>query len=216
MHSVFRMEKKFSVSAFAGCTGLTEINIPDSMTDVPRSIFKDAPLTTVYIGKGVKTLSPDTFNKGTADFASGLYFKEKVLENLVVDSENPYFSAIGTMLLSQDGKVLIAELGDPEVAEIPEGVEEIGPQAFEKIGSFAEVRFPSTLKKIGEKAFAGTALTHVEFPLSAEHRHAGLQLLPQPQRRGILRRSADHCAAGFRRLSYWRCLYSRFCYHSGR
>ena len=56
----------------------------------------------------------------------------------------------------------------PVWAEIPEGVEEIGPQAFEKIGSFTEVRFPSTLKKIGEKAFAGTALAHAEFPLSLQ------------------------------------------------
>lgn len=159
---------KFTATAFAGCTALSEVNIPDSMTDVPRGLFKDSPLTTVYIGKGVKTLSPDAFYKGTADFATGMYLKEKSLENLIMDGENPYFSAVGTMLLSKDGTFLAAELGDPAVAEIPEGVEVIGPMAFEKIGSFTRVCFPSTLKKIGEKAFAGTAVTKVEFPDSLE------------------------------------------------
>ena len=31
---------KFTATAFAGCTSLMEINIPDSMTDVPRGLFK--------------------------------------------------------------------------------------------------------------------------------------------------------------------------------
>ena len=160
---------KFTATTFAGCTSLAEVNIPDSMTDVPRGLFKDSPLHTIHIGKGVKSLSPDAFYKGTADFATGLYFKEKSLENLIIDDENEHFSNIGTMLLSKDGKLLMAELGDPAVAEIPEGVEEISAQAFEKICSFSQVRFPSTLKRIGEKAFAGTALTQVEFPDSLEH-----------------------------------------------
>ncbi len=159
---------KFTASAFAGCTALGEVNIPDAMTEVPRGLFKDSPLTTVHIGRGVKKLSPDAFYKGEADFASGLFLKKKVLENLLVDPENEEFSADGTMLLSKDGKILVAELGDPVKAVIPEGVEEIGPGAFEKLGSLCEVEFPATLRKIGEKAFAGSALSHVEFPPSVE------------------------------------------------
>ena len=159
---------KFTATTFAGCTSLEEINIPDNMTDVPRGLFKDSPLHTVHIGKGVKSLSPDAFYKGTMDFSTGLYLKEKSLENLIIDDENEHFSNIGTMLLSKDGKLLLAELGDPAVAEIPEGVEEICPQAFAKISSFSRVHFPSTLKRIGEKAFEGTALTQAEFPDSLE------------------------------------------------
>ena len=159
---------KFTASAFAGCVNLEEVNIPDAMTEVPRGLFKDSPLTTVHIGKGVTKLSADAFYKGEADFASGLFLKKKVLENLTVDPDNEAFSAEGTMLLSKDGKILVAELGDPVKAVIPEGVEEIGAAAFEKLGSLCEVEFPATLKKIGEKAFAGTALCRVEFPVGLE------------------------------------------------
>jgi len=159
---------KFTASAFAGCTSLSEINIPDSMTDVPRGLFKDSPLTTVYIGKGAESISPDAFYKGEADFATGLYTRKKVLENLIVDAENTSYRAVGTALLSRDGKLLVAELGDPVSAVIPHGVEEIGTMAYEKLSNLYEVSFPATLKRIGDKAFAGTALTHVEFPSSLE------------------------------------------------
>ena len=155
-------------SAFSGCTSLTEINIPDNMTDVTKGLFRDSPLTTIYIGKQVQRISPDAFYKGEADFASGLYFKKKVLERLIIDTGNETFSADGSTLFSRDGRILIAELGDPVKAVIPEGVEEIGPQAFEKIGVLSEVVFPSSLKKIGEKAFLGTNLKTLELPRTIE------------------------------------------------
>lgn len=153
---------------FAGCTSLAEVNIPDGMAEIQRGLFKDAPLTTLYVGKGTKKISPDAFYKGVADFATGMYFKTKSLENLIIDAGNETFCAEGTTLLSRDGKVLIAELGDPVCAVIPEGVEEISASAYEKLSSLSEIVFPSTLKKIGEKAFAGTNLTSVELPKSLE------------------------------------------------
>ncbi len=160
--------KSLTGTAFAGCTNLTEINIPDSMEEVQRGLFKDSPLTTLYVGKGTKKISSDAFYKGEADFATGMYFKKKSIENIIIDSSNPYLTVNGTALLSADQKTLIAELGDPVKAVIPEGVEEISPQAYDRLGSLCEIEFPSTLKKIGEKAFAGTNLKSVELPRSLE------------------------------------------------
>lgn len=157
-----------TATVFSGCNNLTEVNIPDSMPEVQRGLFKDAPLTTLYIGRGVSKISPDAFYKGDADYATGMYFKKKSLESLIVDSGNATFSAEGTTLLSKDGKTLIAELGDPVKAIIPEGVEEISPMAYDRLSALTEVVFPSTLKKIGEKAFSGTNLKAVEFPAALE------------------------------------------------
>ena len=151
-------------TVFSGCVNLFEANIPDNMEEVQRGLFKDSPLTTLYIGKRTKKISPDAFYKGEPDFATGIYLKKKSLENLIIDVSNPYFSASGTTLLSADGKVLLAELGDPVKAVIPEGVEEINTQAYDRLTSLSEVVLPSTLKKIGEKAFAGTNLKSVELP----------------------------------------------------
>ena len=157
-----------TASAFAGCINLSEANIPDRMIEVQRGVFKDSPLTTLYIGKGTSKFSPDALYKGEADMATGIYFKKKALENLIIDRDNESFKAEGSTLLSCDGKVLYAELGDPVQAVIPEGVEEIWAQAYEKLGSLCEVIFPATLRKIGEKAFAGTNIKTVELPGSVE------------------------------------------------
>lgn len=155
-------------TVFSGCSALQEVNIPDSMEEVQRGLFKDAPLTTIYLGKGVKKLSPDAFYKGEADFATGMYIKKKVMEHVIVDDDNDCLCASGTMLLSKDGKVLVAELGDPLCAVIPEGVEEISDRAFERLSMLSEVVLPSSLKRIGEKAFAETRLKKVEFPKGLE------------------------------------------------
>lgn len=159
---------KLTGTAFAGCKSLTEINIPDCTEEVPRGLFKDSPLVTLYIGKGVRKIAPDAFNKGEMDFATGVYLKQKTLEKLIVDARNEAFSAEGTLLLSKDGTRLLAELGDPVHAVIPEGVVEIEAQAYEKLSSLKNVTFPSTLKKIGDKAFAGTLLTALDIPGQVE------------------------------------------------
>ena len=159
---------KLTGTVFAGCISLEEVNIPDNMTEVQKGLFKDSPLTTIYIGKGVTRISPDAFYKGEADFATGMYLKKQALENIVIDTGNEAFSSEGTTLLSRDGTILIAELGDPVKAVIPEGVEEISALAYDRLSALCEVELPSTLRKIGEKAFAGTNLKEIEFPAALE------------------------------------------------
>ena len=159
---------RFTSGAFAGCTSLGEINIPDCMEEVPRGLFKESPLTVLYVGRGVKSISPDAFYKGDMDPMTGVCFKKKSLQDLIIDTGNDAYTADGTTLLSKDGKTLIAELGDPVTALIPEGVEEIGPQAYEKLNALCEVVLPASLRRIGEKAFAGTNLKRLELPENVE------------------------------------------------
>ena len=157
-----------TATIFSGCTSLREVNIPNAMTEIQRGLFKDAPLKALHIGRSVQRVSPDAFNKGQPDFATGLCFKSQPLESITVDADNPNFTVEGTMLLSRDGKHLYAELGDPVCAEIPEGVEDISDCAFDRIGALKEVRLPASLKVIGAKAFAGTNLQRVELPNAVE------------------------------------------------
>ena len=159
---------KITSAAFSGCIGLREVNIPDSLAEVPRGLFKDCQLNAIHIGKGVKKLGADAFCKGIMDPSTGLLHRDIPLEQLTVDADNESYCAIGTALLSKDGKSLIAEFGSPTHAEIPLGVEEVCDGVYEKMGSLCEVTFPSTLKRIGNKVFAGTALREVDLPDSLE------------------------------------------------
>ena len=54
-----------------------------------------------------------------------------------------------------------------ESIEIPEGIEEICPDAF-YLSKVRHVKFPSTLKKIGDDAFHASDVEKVNFPSSLE------------------------------------------------
>lgn len=74
-----------------------------------------------------------------------------------------------------------------ERVTLPEGLKEIGEQAFDDCNKLTEVNLPSTLKKIGNRAFCGcTALTsillpeHLESIGSGAFRRTGLTTLKFP------------------------------------
>ena len=49
---------------------------------------------------------------------------------------------------------------------IPEGVENIGFEAFKLCANVAEIKLPSTLKRIGNLAFYGSGITSIQIPSS--------------------------------------------------
>ncbi len=157
---------RFTSTTFGECRNLKEINIPDAMTEIKRGQFRDNPIERLYIGKGLEALAGDAFYKGEVDPVTGAQIRGKAIREVTVAPENAFLSAIGTAVLSADGKTLFAELGDPRSVEVPEGVERIAPHAFAASRLLESVTLPSTLVEIGEHAFEETALTRVEFPPS--------------------------------------------------
>ena len=88
------------------------------------------------------------------------------LTEYVVAPENPVFTAVDGVLFTKDMKTLVSYPGGKGVTfdkfgrtrdsadyTIPEGVETIGTKAFYKCGHVNITAFPSTLKRIEEKAF---------------------------------------------------------------
>ena len=65
--------------------------------------------------------------------------------------------------------------GQPASIIIPEGVEEIGEEAFWGVASLqGDLKLPSTLRKIGRIAFNGTNISHVSLPEGLEVMERGL------------------------------------------
>lgn len=100
---------------------LRHIVIPDSFIYVDEDCFDHLPnLRSLYIGKGM-------------DYLSHWHFRGCPKPcNYVIDKENPYLTIWNGMIMSKDGKKILAEIKEHTILEIPEGVEEIADVAFWK------------------------------------------------------------------------------------
>lgn len=98
------------------------------------------------------------------------YFKFDAIKKYQTWGEECVFTAPDDTVFSPsslpDGQIIYEVI-------IPEGVEEIEAGAFIHSGTLAKIALPSTLKRIGENAFAGCPLTEVSIPETVEFIGAG-------------------------------------------
>lgn len=154
---------KIITTSFNGCIGLEEINIPDGVTEIKRATFKESPIKKLHIGKSLSAIESKPFYNGEYDPYTGRQKTTRAINAITVDPANPNLRVDGSMILSKDGKILFAVLGNKKNVSIPEGVEVINAFAFEGLVFLSDVALPDSLVEIGEKAFASTALRSVTF-----------------------------------------------------
>ena len=120
-------------NAFNGCSGLTSVTIPDSITSIESSAFSGCSgLRSVTFGNGVTKIGPYAFNG-----CSGL------TSVTIPDCVNK----IGDSAFSGCGGLTSVTIGN--------GVTEIGDYAFEGCGGLTSVTIPDCVNKIGGSAFFG-------------------------------------------------------------
>ena len=153
--------------AFSG-SSLKEVVLPSTLTKIDEYAFYGTRITDLYI--------PDSVTKiGFRAFGKSIYYTNepstltKVSLPAQINSSDKAFQGQwnlkevvfrGNWKTIPDG--MFSKTGLEKLV-IPEGVTEIGSEAF--LGSnLKEVVLPSTLKKIGDYAFSGTKLTSVTLP----------------------------------------------------
>lgn len=146
-----------------------ELYIPSSVEYIGDNIFGDYDGQLCYIS-GELVLPHEMKYLGTA-------FKncKRLTGTILIPdglTELKAFAApnmTGDVIIPQGIKKVKGIGGSPSSVFLPEGVEEIGDEAFWNITSLrGDLKLPSTIKKIGRAAFANTQYSHVLLPEGLE------------------------------------------------
>ena len=132
--------------AFLGCTSLSCIVIPNSVTYIGDDAFSMTALSSVVIPNSVTSIGKGTFWNCT--FLSSI-----VIPNSVTSIEKQAF----------DGCTSLSSI------VIPDSVTDIGESAFSSCTSLSGVVIPNSVKSIGESAFSScTSLSGIVIPNSVK------------------------------------------------
>lgn len=153
---------------FKGCGSLTEIILPESIRVIEAEAFKDcSSLTEINIPKGVTAIGTEAFYgcrgltkitipDSVTSIAEDAFRDCSALTSITVSENNPAYRAIDGNLYTKDGKTLLQyAVGKMQTSfTIPEGVTDIGKEAFKGCSSLTEITIPDGVTVIGENAFS--------------------------------------------------------------
>ena len=158
-------------SAFYGCTSLTHVTIPNSVKHIGYSAFRGCTsLIHVTIPNSVERIGDSAFYGCTS-------LTHVTIPNSVERIGDSAFSRC-TILTHVTIPNSVKHIGESAFSRctslthvtIPNSVKHIGNFAFYKCTSLTHVTIPNSVKRIGESAFYRcTSLTHVTIPNSVKH-----------------------------------------------
>ena len=130
--------------AFSGCSSLTSIEIPSSVTSIGDYVFRDCGLTSIKIPSSVTSIG---------DYA---FYVCSSLTSIEIPSG---VTSIGGSTFSGCSSLTSIE--------IPNSVTSIGDYAFMNCISLTSIEIPSSVTSIGGSTFSGcSSLTSIEIPSS--------------------------------------------------
>lgn len=135
--------KKLAPYAFAYCSTVTKVNLPESLTEIGDFAFSGCKLTEFNVGKNI------------VKFGQGVLRDNTGLAKITLEEGNTALELTNDMLIDKTSKYLLAVPYNKTSLDIPEGVEYIGKYLCYNNKNVTSVSGPSTLETIGQYAFYG-------------------------------------------------------------
>jgi hypothetical protein len=173
---LFKGLKSISGYAFAGCTSLASITLPDGVTFIGKSAFADcSSLTNITLPHRIESIENGAFYGCRSLTSITLPDGLKAIGRKILDKDSLKNGVFGgcislTSITLPDGVITI-EYGmfngctSLTSVTLPEGLTTIGGAAFYGCTSLASITLPIGVKNIGEGAFAScTSLASITLP----------------------------------------------------
>ena len=164
--------------AFMGCTGMTEMTLPNSVTSIGDNAFEGCsglteltlPNSVTSIGdnafEGCSGLTELTLPSSVTNIGNYAFSDCSGLEKITVDRGNKRYDSRGNCnsIIDTETNTLIAGCKN---SVIPNSVRSIGDSAFEGCSGLTELTLPNSVTSIGWSAFGGcSGLTELTLPNS--------------------------------------------------
>lgn len=147
---------QIGANAFAYCAGITEMVIPDGVTEIGTYAFRNCT-----------NLTSVTLPRELAEFDNAIFTGCTSLNNINVSAGNEKYQSKDGVVFDADGTTLVyySSSRKAESYTVPAGVTEIGAKAFYQNTYLKEVILPDGLSVINHTAFRGcTALEKINIP----------------------------------------------------
>lgn len=128
--------ERIGISAFEGCTGLENHDLPSTLKEIGDNAYKNSSITSITL--------PEHLN----ELGIGVFEGSKVSKAVLV-------ADIETL-----GDDLFANCNSLSSVFLPLKLKSIGNRTFSKCQNLTEILFPATLESIGEEAFAESGLNN--------------------------------------------------------
>jgi len=170
--AIYYKDKNYSLmnigdAAFRGCSELTSITIPNSVTNIGDYAFYECSgLTNITIPNSMTSIGSDAFkycyrlievyNKSSLDIIAGYNYYGYVgdyAENVYTTEGGSKLSTTADGFVIYDNTLLVNYVGNKVDITIPDSVTSIGDYAFYYCSGLTSITIPDSVTSIGDYAF---------------------------------------------------------------